>query len=470
MRLKLFIFFLLLIGVIASFYIPSRIYRVQASLYLLSASPYNYNWTGTSMLYNALVEKNYTVVIADTREELLSEAEKGGLVLIIAPDIPLDNETASELYQLYLRGRINILVADENVTSNALLEKAGVTVDGRGIFGLGVGGYTPYPVAELMDPEGNSYVFRLNWASFLRSRGRANIRVMGTASAAIDMDDDGAIGLGEGEITVLNVAALAESRGGGKLYVVTDSFPFINQAFLSKKPYRNYSLAVIEELAKGGRIIIDNTHYRKQVVSAGMLFHPAIILYVISGVVASFDRALSEHIASSEFISLVALTTLTAIGLIFYRMVLGVGRFASLNPSPVEETVAIAETEVRKLVVEKGLKIADPRKTVTELGGALDYVFRAIMGGGFWEYVSSPEGIDEAARRLGVDREAFERKARWMLRVYRKARGETRFPLIIRWRSVLVRFIRYMEEILESMGYTLTREKGYRGIEYVLKR
>jgi len=85
------------------------------------------------------------------------------------------------------------------------------------------------------------------------------------------------------------------------------------------------------------------------------------------------------------------------------------------------------------------------------------------------DIVKDPAIIPDIARRLGIDEEKFKMYLYKMYRIYMKALGKTKFPIILNWRSTLKRFINMGEMLLEPTGYTLIRRKGYRDVAYLIK-
>ena len=167
MRLYLFIFFLIIIAILSTFYMPASLLKVEASIYNNTASPYCIDWMGTNMFVEELKNNNITVDIVDEPSNLENSLKKGGLIVVIAPDKPIPiNE--SLLIKKYLdNGTISIAVFDENITSNNLLEQLGIAIDGR----LLLDPYTPnspyYPITEI-NLSNFSGIVRLNWASYIR--------------------------------------------------------------------------------------------------------------------------------------------------------------------------------------------------------------------------------------------------------------------------------------------------------------
>ncbi|WFO76247.1 hypothetical protein J4526_05310 [Desulfurococcaceae archaeon MEX13E-LK6-19] len=505
-RIKLFIFILFIIGIVAALSMPAKVIQFTVKLYQGTASPYSIDYMGTSMFYNYLIKKNYSVVVADTWDTVIKEASKGNAtIFIIAPDRPITQEEAIELYALLLTHNVSIVVADENITSNRLLDLFNLRIDGRLVFQLGfVGGKyaaTPYPQVQVLFglqqcvpiSAGCSICsiavpkkvidMRLNYASIILVNRTCvppfdRIIVYSTVEASfIDLNDNGE----PDELNILGFATyrqyfmvgLSSSTEGKKLIVLSDSFPFTNQALTTPQINRTYYKfidALLAEVAPSNstRIIIDNSHYNFKPQNIGIPFHPAMFLLLIGFWLKTIDNIVTGFITGNKMMTFIAsLGIATAIVLVL-RGVLGIKEEVYLELKGVDEIKVLAETTLRKSFLEKGAKVAKPKEALINLWKIMDLATRRFFGEPLEAVAMSREKIASFARVLGVDEGLLIKRIEWMYKVYLKAQGRRRLPIIISWRRCLGKFIDYSEQILEKMGYTLMRKAGYRGIEAIL--
>ncbi len=220
----------------ASLYVPTSVIKLTADMYEGTASPHNNDYLGTSSFINLLKKLNYSVEIAETQQDFMSRLKKGSLAVVIAPDRKAPPPLINALLQAYKTGKANVLIADENITSNNVLKAlANVEVDGRAVFSYEPeikGKRTPFPEAvmtpylsegnyqtvmysisqqslnktrvyltlKLMVPSINTshITLRLNWASFIKPSHNAltpywvkGYFLLGVTIGYIDLNNDG---------------------------------------------------------------------------------------------------------------------------------------------------------------------------------------------------------------------------------------------------------------------------------------
>jgi len=509
-KIGLFLFLLAIIGIIASLFVPTKIIEIGTLIYPKSASPLNKGYIGTKKLYDLLQSMGYEVVIADNEEQLLGYAEKGATVLIIAPDKPLDENESLILYNLWSKGIINLIVADENTTSNALLEKYGLSITGKALFQYQLNGYYPYPYAKLypgidkiqvacrlirtakgenttcsickplssQNLSSSRFVLRLNWASLftISCRDDARYIIIGeTMPSVVDVNDNGVIDSDDvkpGEYTVYIVGVEVVSDKGSRVIFLSDSFLFTNQAFempMENKSYILFVKKLVSNIAENGsRIIIDNSHYIPEKEYMNLPYHPAVLLFFASLALNSFDQMLTKIILDNTFIALLTSLAFVMVLVLAIRYMFGIKEYRAIEISSVDEVSMIAETELRRSVMKKKLSSKEARRAINNLWNMLDYVFRRTMGESLEDIISFKDVLDMVASRLDLDSAVLEKRFSWMYRIYLKAIGRAWWPIVFSWRRILIKYIKYSEEILESMGYTIMRRSGYRGVETIL--
>ncbi len=522
-RIRTFLVILLIIGVLASLYMPAKVYELTLKIYSGTASPYNIDYMGTSLFYTYLKRSNYRVEVYSEWDKLVSSAGNDSAILIIAPDKPLSRMESVELLDLVVNHGVDVVVADENITSNNFLNLLGINISGHAIL-YGLPGYeNPYPPAiyfriddpslyrrawigrgvELLYPidyRSPSETLRLNWASNIRFTGSTpatatvRYRVFLLSTGAIDYNDDEemndvfnvttAIPLPEGgsDLLVNNeylvywgamyyvVVGVVVYTSGGRVVVLSDSFLFTNQAYTMPGANETYR-GIVDDILKfigRERILIDNSHYKSSIKKIGIPFHPAMIIYFVSSGLHTFDSILTDLVVKNQFIAfIIGIGIILAIALTL-QYTLGFKSLRSISVSRVDEIVFMAETRVRRGLLKREKGFIKPREAIIDLWRLLDYVFYKVTGLELEKIYSDPKLLDKVSRTLGIDREIFSKNLKWLYMINQKAAGKRRLPLIIFWGRTLSKYINRVEHILELMGYSITRRAGYRGIEEIL--
>ena len=519
-RLKLFMLILSLIGIIACFYVPAVSMNITAKLYTGTASPYNIDWMGTSTFKEILVEKGYKVIVVDEWSRLYTCIKKGDLVVIIAPDRPLTISESVYLYNLVLNGTIDLLVADENTTSNNLLRLFGLNITGYAVLVESLASSektssSPFPrtvmypstsgvVYAVIDyrvysenntvfilkklypvrTTGKKYVFRLNWASDIEFTTPALVNtsspayntyllnitycITGYTRGFLDYNDNGVIDISEApsfNTRYTSVWAIVNNRS--RVIVFSDSFLFTNQALeMNNTVYREYIEDLIDSInASSRRILILNNIYSITKKSIGIPYHPSIILYFLASILVSVNNVITSLVSKNTFFALIYSSSLVVTLSLMLVYMTSYKRFVEQSVSSVDETRIITETIVRKSVLEgKG----DPRETINGLWSILEYSTRKLLGYSIADVARDTSLVKKFSRDTGIEPRKLEKIVRWLYSIYLKSLGKRRFPIVLSWSRVLKKYINYSEYILEHMGYTLTRKKGYRGIEAIL--
>ena len=166
---KAFTALLVLSAFVASIYSPIKILPLTLPM-RTSTSPYNTLWNGTSEFYKALVDEGYEVHTVNSLNDIdrLITINDSILYIVIAPDIPFTQVEVERLLNTLSKVReLAFLIADENITSNALLSQ---------LFNISVTGIvlkdknSPYgPLYPIITCKLNNteYVIVLNIASYI---------------------------------------------------------------------------------------------------------------------------------------------------------------------------------------------------------------------------------------------------------------------------------------------------------------
>lgn len=527
-RFNAFLVILLIIGIIASLYLPARVYEMAMKVYSGSASPYNIDYMGTSNFYGFLIQNNYTVSVVNEWSDLISKADYNTTIFIIAPDIPLSTKESFQLYDLVLRKNVDIVIADENITSNNFLKLFGISITGHAIL-YGVQGYeSPYPPAIYFDIYNVSlfkesklnneiffiypldysrptYILRLNWASninitilenntFYSPNFINSYRVFLLGVGYVDYNDNSRIDdifnisyatilshetydlLANSEYLLYSsstpyvITGLIIDTAGGDIIVLSDSFIFTNQA-LSLEGMNDTYIGIIEDIllyVNNRRIILDNTHYYSSITKIGMPFHPALIMYFLAEGLHKFDNVLTDLVLNNQLIAFIIGIGIILVMAIVLQYALGFKALRGISPTPVREIAFLAETRIRRGLLRKGKGIIKPRETIVDLWQLLNYVFLKVAGSSLNDIYRDRALLEKTSRALDIEIEELNSLLKWLFRIYLKAIGKSRLPIIISWNRTLSKYISRVEHILELMGYSITKRVGYRGIEEIL--
>ncbi len=469
MRLKLFLLFLLIIGIIASFFLPSTLVKVSLALYGDSASPYNINWTGTSLLVSRLKSDEVDVVIVNSTSELSREIEKGGLVLIIAPDTPLSNDTVNILTGGFSRGLIDIAVFDENTTSNLLLSRFDLSIDGRSLLDPSMPDTPQYPVAKIASLNGSVYYIRLNWASIIRPVFNSSMKIFAVGIGILDLNDNGKI---DENLPIQNYPiGVIYSHNNSTLLVFTDSYPLLNVAlsknYTSSRILYEYILHLARE--KNNRVIIPNNIYQEKQISIMLPFHIGILFVLAANFLKWIDNLIDTMILGNEFLNtLFTLFIIISISL-FLRFVFRVGTYGSYEASIIDEILYISEVPVSKaLIFEKHVKGRE-KQLIAKYWEILALIYKNTLGVELDKVIGSDKEIEYLASRINTDVKILRKKLNKLYNTYLQAIGEKRALPFIRWRKRLLNYINEVDYLLNLIGYTITGKKGYRDVLYYIK-
>ncbi len=497
-RFKLFALLLAVIALVATLYAPTQTLKLEEMFFGGTASPHNTGYLGTSELESLLKGLDYDVVVAEDPQNFLASLQGGGLGVFIAPDKPIPPSLASELLPLFKEGEASFLVADENTTSNTLIEEltGALVVDGRAVFAPVGGGlkYTPFPEALMAVSEnatliqpgaGGKGVFkmRLNWASYIEPVHQSFPRwvkthyVLGITSGIVDSNNNGRLDAEDLKYTSLTqvgssryveVAAEVVSRSGGKVLIFSDSFPFTNQALTPNgSVYRAYVAELFRNLVRAKKVVICDFLYNTGFRTVGLPYHPALLLYFAASAFKLLDSLITSAITSNSFLALTA--SASTLLLLTYLIGKGLGfrNYRTLEPSTVEEVDIMAETEIKKAVLT-GEAVKNPKEAVKGLWELLNYVLKRLYGFGVEEIISDEGLLKEFSKALNSDPREIKAELTWLIKLSRKASGKSHLPLILSWKRALRRYAELTEQVLEPLGYTLMRRGGLRSIESII--
>ncbi len=475
MRLYLFIFFLIIIAVLSTFYMPASLLKVEASIYNNTASPYCIDWMGTSIFIEELRNSNITVDIVNEPSNLENSLKKGGLIIIIAPDKPIPiNE--SLLIKKYLdNGTISIAVLDENITSNNLLKQLGIAIDGR----LLLDPYTPnspyYPITEI-NLSNFSGIVRLNWASYIRRTNilqQYHVLIFSKTLGVVDLNNNGK--LDPDEISSFNtkkeyITGIIMKNQNSTIMVFSDSYPLINSAFMHNYTLSKTMTQYLIELAKekNDRVIIPNYYYRSTSISVNIPFHFSILLLFFANTLHSFDDLIGKYIYSSNYVYLgFFIVVVLAIALLL-KSILSIKSIAELRATSLIEQGIVVETLAAKNLRDKNVLKNREKQIITNTWKILKNTYIQLRNIDIEDCVLKKNY--KLLMELGIIREQDIKHLEKLYKIYLKAIGKKKLPIIFNWRKTVFKYIMITEYFLNKISCSIIRKKGYKDAAYLIKK
>ncbi|ABN69550.1 hypothetical protein Smar_0439 [Staphylothermus marinus F1] len=482
MRLKLFTVFLLIIGLLAAFYIPGIAIKVETALYVGTCSPLSFDWSGTSILVQRLRNEGYHVIIVNNNDELINELSKGGLLLIIGPDksVSADNTDLDLIEKYFLDGKINIAVLDENTTSNNLLHRFNIHVNGTMILDTMLTQDPQYPFTIIKTLDNETKYVRLNWASFIVNDTKINrpVDIVSITYGILDLNSNGKIDDEE-------IAYFLKTRGNtsfngwitgiiivypsSKLFVMSDSSPLINTELgrnltVSQIVY-NYVKKLSDE--KGKRVIIPNYLYRRKSIQQTIPFHSSILFLLFANFLEQADQFIDAYISQYSILGplILLLTILGLIGLM--KSVSNLKKLAEFKHEKVREYKIIIETIITANLLDKKFLKNKEKILIKRYWELLRQAFIIVKNFDLEEVLASKSY--NKLRVLGiVDQKKFK-KLLWMYRIYLKINGKSHLPIVFNWRKTMIKYVLLVEDLLNLLGYTIFRKEGFRDAKYLIK-
>ncbi|MEM2004822.1 MAG: hypothetical protein QW705_03415 [Zestosphaera sp.] len=422
------------------------------------ASPFNTGPIGTFELVKTLKDLYPQTVAIRSYDELdqLFQGAERCLFITISPEVEYTRSEAEDVVKRLRDCRHPAaLIADENVTSNSLLEALGSSarVSGKAVRNPITG--LPYATALITLPTNSSYLIVLDKASSVLAPQHT------------------VVGVAEGGEPVMTL----EDVGWARVAVLGDGSLLLNQVLTSNvTSYRDMVLELVGYLCGGStdcRVTLDGSKYESVDVEADTLekrvelplyadpfslalltvlrtIHPA---YWFPPLVSQVN-SLVEYAKSLAYVApILVLASTVAMYRYTSRRVQTVsdGRLEEQKEVELYLTGELRDTVMRgKVSLDKG--------DFTKLFELVDSAVRLTYGVGLCE--------TDAVKVLPVG-DSGGRYVRDMCRLYAKASGRRRLPIVLSWNRTTKKMIRRSEEFLKTMGQSLTKE---RGVEYVLLR
>ncbi|MCD6301107.1 MAG: DUF4350 domain-containing protein [Staphylothermus sp.] len=475
MRLFLFLFFLIIIAVLSTFYVPASLLRIEASIYNNTASPYCIDWMGTSIFVNILKNNNITVDIVDNPSDLEDSLKIGGLVIVIAPDRLISDNDSILIKKYFDNGTISIAVFDENITSNNLLKLLGVKIDGR----LLLDPYTPdspyYPISEINLTGFRAFV-RLNWASYIQRMTAPNLYdviVFSKTMGVVDRNNNGVLDPDEisdsNAIKTYTTGVIMETRNS-TIMIFSDSYPLINSAFIHNYTLTNTIMYYLIEIAreKNGRVIFPNYYYRTTSIEATVPFHFSTLLLLFANLLHYLDNFLNNIIYSSNYIYIGFLTLMVLAITFLLRNILGITSVAEYKSTSLIEQGILVETLATKNLRNKNVLEKREKTIILNTWRILKNAYTLLRNIDIEECISRKNYKLLIELRI-LDEHDFKQLEK-LYKIYLKAAGKKRLPIIFNWRKTVFKYIAVTEYFLNKIGCSLIRKKGYKDAAYLVKK
>ncbi len=478
MRLYLFIFFLVIIAILSTFYMPASLLKVEASIYNNTASPYCIDWMGTNIFVEKLRNNNITVDIVEKPNDLENSLKKGGLVVIIAPDKPIPLNESLAIKEFFENGTVDIAVFDENTTSNNLLDQFGVVIDGR----LVLDPYTPnspyYPITQI-NLSNFSGIVRLNWASYIErttTSRQYNFLVFSKTLGIIDFNNNGR--LDPSEVSVVSIPTVKKEYITGiiirarnsTMLVFSDSYPLINSAFLHNYTLSRIMTQYLIELAKekNARVIIPNYHYRATSISVSIPFHFSMLLLLFADMLHYLDDIIGKYVYSTNYLYLGFFTIVVLAITLLLRTILGIKNIAELRTTSLIEQGILIETLAAKNLREKGVLKKREKQIIINTWMILKNTYLQLRNIDIEDCVSRKNY--KLLIELRIIREQDIKHLEKLYKIYLKAIGKKKLPIIFNWRKTVFKYIMTTEYFLNKIGCSIIRKKGYKDAAYLIKK
>ncbi len=466
MRLGVLLFFLIIIGLLASFYSPALMAKVKTYIYKDTASPYNIEWSGTSILVKYLRKNGFEVIITENDTSLHRELSKGGLLLIIAPDTMFKNNTLSLINKLIGNGTINLAVFDENTTSNNLIEKYGVEIMGKAVLDP-FNPYKPYYPRDLIYSRSNeTIIYRLNWGSPLNiTRATYSMAIFSITYGVLDVNDNGKLD----DLTFgAYVTGVIIDTGSSQILVFGDSYPLTNDAFIRNVSATRVLLDYISWLAKmkGNRIIIPNQLYQAKPLTIQTPFHVSILFLVLAHYLEKADQFIDKLFSTFQYIELATVLASFLAFLALLKYLFGLKSIIEYKVGPIKRYQFLIGSTITRSVTDKNVVGGKEKTLITKYWEILSNTYKSLKNIDLDKIIG--EKNYELLVKYGFDKKDLK-NITWLYRIRVKAEKKTFLPIIISWRHVLFKYVSLTENYLNKLGYTMMNKRGYRDVTSIIK-
>lgn len=448
----------------------------------IGASPINPLSLGTSKFVE-LASRNYTTFIVYRLRDLENIGGEICLYITVSPEIPYTVEESKTILSI-LRNRcskLRFLIADESTYSNPLLQtlNSSIRIEGSRIYRISTKITTaivsrflqnissPYPLAEITVRDTHRVV--LDKASAIHGGTATGYTYTSSRDEVLCVIDL------EGEISrcsQLFVVAAKESIDRAELFVIGDGSILLNQVLLSN---RSEYLSLAEDLLaylceENPRcvVVFDAMHYTTLSIRSvfsnpypilgKLLQDPLTLIYIALSIIALLLHPSTwlppliqwlSNVFTNITIGSAGVLTIAISTWIMYRVLAGGTKVYPDQrlAEQIEEEVGVF-AELKKSILRTKVKLS--KQDFIAICQTLDVMLTLYSGYSLW----SDNALNILSDLLG-DREKAYRELKWIYRLYRKAFGESRLPLIVLWGRATKRLVSIVDEVGKRIGEKL---------------
>ncbi|WP_048163038.1 DUF4350 domain-containing protein [Thermogladius calderae] len=438
------------------------------------AAPFNTGEIGTSSLVEMLRERYGSVYVITNLSELANLPLSGSCLFVtVSPERPYTEAESNEILSSLARCRdIKLLIADENTTSNALLKAAGaplrvaevvVLVQQSGLLRLVYDPSTrqylpPYPVSRF-NVAGKVYDVVLDIASYINVSG-GNATVFGEYYVGNKTLVSGAV--------AWSSISLDGQKRDVETVVLSDGSVFLNQVIDRNETYRQFALDLFQSICGTGgcQIVFDASRYTPIPLTDIMndingitplyVSFPTLLGMIIANLIhpstwfaplLDYSNSLLKEALQNQLVASVFSVLLALLAFVYFSR----GEsFIRDRPMGEERLVEVAyAANIREEIVRGKLKLGkEDFKSLYEL---VDQVMLSVYGLGLKDAdlvkrLSEVTGPEKARRYVDA-----------MNKLYGKATGARRTPIVLSWHRTVLKYARESDEVLSKIGVSLMR-------------
>lgn len=429
-------------------------------------SPLSY---GTLSFYE-IARSAHRATIVFTPEDIDEVSSGRCLYVVVSPMVPMDRGRAATLVESLRKncGSVSVLVADEEDTSNGLLEALNSTIRvvGNRVV-IPIGGSSYHPKAYL-SVGGRIFTITLDLASEVvggRTSGYTVGAVVGPSGVGPESD------LTTPAVRTIPVAS-EEVVEGVHVYVLGDGSVLLNQVLNSgDNAYREFAKGLLDYLCAYDRectVVFDAGHYASAnpfaLIGGGTESSEVIVslmdtLYVAAAaamamahpavwfpsLLESADRFLRAAVFSPLAYAIIPLAAFYFSRFFYYREVLTRDRPL---PEQMERDVYIA-ADLRRSVLRGTVKIE--ARDFVNLYSMVNATMAALVG----VRLSDDSFPSVLGRYVGSERAL--KYWRGMNKLYKRATRESLWPPVVLWKRAVLRYLDESESVLNSLGESLVK-------------
>ena len=254
------------------------------------------------------------------------------------------------------------------------------------------------------------------------------------------------------------------------IVVFSDSYPLINSAFIHNYTLSKTMTQYLIELArkKSDRVIIPNYYYRSTSISVNIPFHFSILLLFFANTLHYFDNLMEKYIYSSNYLYLGFFTVVILTITLLLRSILGIKSIAELRATSLIEQGIVIETLAAKNLRDKNVLKKREKQIVTNTWRILKNTYIQLRNIDIEDCVSKKNY--KLLVELGIIGDQDIKHLEKLYKIYLKAIGKKKLPIIFNWRKTVFKYIMTTEYFLNKIGCSIIRKKGYKDAAYLVKK